>query len=301
MALQVNDPYSFIMNKHTTCYAYIGRKGYPITNMANYAMNNIPYYNKITEIPRNHTGVALDTSTAQNWSNAFSGCYNISTFPDPFYNMASATNMHYTFEDCSNLVNAPVIPNSITDMTGTFHNCSSLVNAPVIPNSVTDMYHTFGSCSSLVNAPVIPNSVTNMSGTFRYCRKLVNAPVIPNSVTDMGGTFEYCPNLVNAPVIPNSVTNMEGTFASCSKFTKVPNIPAKVTNMSYTFFHCPNIQGNIYINARNITCASYCFDGCSTYKKNIYVYKSTKTYNAFYKAMGNSTTNTRWNATLKTR
>jgi hypothetical protein len=34
--------------------------------------------------------------------------------------------------------------------------------------------------------------------------------------------------------------------------------------------------------------------------KNIFVHPNTITYNSLYKAMGNSTTSSDWNATLKT-
>ena len=57
-------------------------------------------------------------------------------------------------------------------MSSTFYQCSNLVNVPVIPNSVTNMSRTFNRCFNLVNAPVIPNSVTNMSSTFYYCINL---------------------------------------------------------------------------------------------------------------------------------
>lgn len=81
-------------------------------------------------------------------------------------------NMHYAFYNCHNLINAPVIPNSVTDMGSTFENCTNLVNAPVIPNSVTSMSRTFLNCYNLVNAPVIPNGVTYMVYTFGDCRNL---------------------------------------------------------------------------------------------------------------------------------
>ena len=132
-----------------------------------------------------------------------------------FYN----TVMSHMFSDCTSLVNAPIIPNSVTHMDYTFSGCTSLVNAPTIPSSVTHMAATFSGCASLVTAPTIPNSVTYMSGTFLGCTSLVNAPQIPSSVTNMNGTFSGCTSLVNAPTIPNSVTNMAGTFRGCTNLT----------------------------------------------------------------------------------
>ena len=104
-------------------------------------------------------------------------------------------------------------------MNGTFVECSNLINAPVIPNSVTDMYETFNYCTNLINAPVIPNSVTDMSMTFNYCTNLVNAPVIPNSVTDMSRTFAYCNNLtgdinIESEIITNAINAFANTTAN---------------------------------------------------------------------------------------
>jgi hypothetical protein len=174
-------------------------------------------------------------------------------------------------------------------MTNTFESCSNLTQAPNIPNSVTNMASTFESCSNLAQAPVIPNSVTSMPNTFRYCNKLTQAPNIPNSVTNMAGTFESCSNLTQAPNIPNSVTNMASTFYGCYNLTQAPVIPNSVTSMTNTFSNCINLTGNIYIHSENITGAALCFTNANL-AKNVYIpytYSNgeyTKTYNTFQKA-----------------
>lgn len=72
--------------------------------------------------------------------------------------------MANAFEDCSSLVNAPVIPNSVTSMDSTFGGCRNLVNAPVIPNNVTSMYYTFYSCYNLKgNIYIKSNRINNTS------------------------------------------------------------------------------------------------------------------------------------------
>ena len=174
-------------------------------------------------------------------------------------------------------------------MVYTFYSCTNLTQAPNIPNSVTNMYRTFYYCTNLTQAPNIPNSVTNMSYTFFNCRNLTQAPNIPNSVTDMSGTFQYCHNLTPAPIIPNRVINMCKTFSYCYNLTQAPNIPNSVTDMAYTFSDCTNLIGNIIIKSENISNFSNCFHYTNASKiKKVYIpYKyangvNTKTYNAAF-------------------
>ena len=161
----------------------------------------------------------------------------------------SVTMMYFTFEDCTSLVEAPVIPDSITDMWWAFAYCTSLVSAPVIPDGVMDIEGTFVDCTSLVSAPVIPDSVMDMEGTFEGCTSLVSAPVIPDGVTSMNYTFQGCTSLVSAPVIPDGVTKMNRTFRGCRSLENAPVIPDKVTDMSDTFSGCSSLSGSITINA----------------------------------------------------
>ena len=63
-----------------------------------------------------------------------------------------------TFNGCTSLVNAPVIPNSVTSMDNAFYNCTSLINAPVIPDSVMYMNYAFGYCSNLTGVVRINSS-----------------------------------------------------------------------------------------------------------------------------------------------
>lgn len=225
----------------------------------------------------------------------------------------NVTSMCDTFYECTNLVNAPVLPNNLINMYGTFSStpirtapiipnsvidisrafagCWNLVNAPIIPNSVTNISGTFHYCSNLVNAPTIPDSVTDMSATFSSCSNLVNAPIIPDSVIDMRETFQDCTNLVNAPVISNSVTNMSSTFDECTNLVNAPTTPNSVTNMWITFQSCSNLTGNIYIESEIVNNATNCFYNTSL-DKDVYIpFQNngvyTATYNAF-KAAGYS-------------
>ena len=194
-----------------------------------------------------------------NMSWMFHNCSNLINAP---VIPANVTNMTSTFFICSNLVNAPVIPAKVTNMRSTFVGCSNLINAPAIPTNVIDMCYTFNGCDNLINAPVIPANVTSMAYTFSGCYNLINAPVIPAKVTNIYCTFGSCSNLVNAPAIPANVTNMAWTFGNCTNLINAPVIPANVTNMHYTFGSCRNLVNAPVISA-NVTYMGSTFSGCS--------------------------------------
>ena len=194
-----------------------------------------------------------------NMSYTFENCTSLTTAPVIPNNV---TNMSYTFMSCTSLTTAPVIPSSVTNMSYTFNGCTSLTTAPTIPNSVTNMQSTFSGCTSLTTAPVIPSSVTNMSYTFENCTSLTTAPTIPSSVKYMNKTFFGCSSLTTAPTIPNSVTDMGGTFYGCTSLTTAPTIPNSVTNMQSTFSGCTSLTGTITINANINTSDSYYYNKC---------------------------------------
>jgi len=153
--------------------------------------------------------------------NTFSNCHALvsaPTIPD------SVTNLGGTFFQCAAL-NTYVgnadgigdfskykIPLNTTSMEGTFNGCSSLVIAPVIPNKVTNMGATFRNCSKLTGAPVIPNSVTNMQGTFKGCTSLQTAPTIPSNVTLLYDTFYDCTALTGTLEINTNSTSYFSCF-----------------------------------------------------------------------------------------
>ena len=188
----------------------------------------------------------------------FINCTNLINAPKIPNGTRSTQNM---FAGCSNLINAPTIPNSVIYMDTTFSNCTSLINAPEIPNSVISMNYTFADCTNLINAPEIPNSVISINSTFYHCTNLINAPVIPNSVTNMDSTFRNCTSLINAPEIPNSVVSMSYTFADCTNLINAPEIPNSVVYMSYTFANCSNLTNTPNI-PNSVTSMNSTFYNC---------------------------------------
>ena len=192
--------------------------------------NKDKYYDKAEEKGQSNTNKDIGIGTDKEVINLDLWSYGITKAGDGIYlgsDIGSETNTGY---DNSNIIEGKiqgVVPQYIyiyeedkifpvTVMTSTFCGCTNLVQAPEIPDTVTDIATTFLGCTSLVQIPKIPNSVTNMWRTFSGCTSLEQAPEIPNSVTDMEMTFYGCTSLVQTPEIPNSVTDMEMTFYGCT-------------------------------------------------------------------------------------
>ena len=115
-------------------------------------------------------------------------------------NGAKVTSLNLTFSGCTNLMEAPQIPQSVRFLNGTFANCTSLVDASnlVIPTNIKEMgttevpYGTFYNCTSLKYLPKIPaNEGTTMHLTFYNCKNLVEKPNLPSHV-DESNVFSGC-------------------------------------------------------------------------------------------------------------
>ena len=51
--------------------------------------------------------------------------------------------MSYSFYNCTNLVEAPIIPDSVTNIEQTFQNCFNLRTSYDFPHKITDLTNTF--------------------------------------------------------------------------------------------------------------------------------------------------------------
>ena len=279
--IRVDNPYT-ISNLWHNCKVNTGiyDNSY-VLNMYVYAKNSISNYNTITEIPSGHLPSDLNTSLAQNWYSAFSNCYRLTSFPDPFYNTSNATNICRIFGECSRIITVPNFDtNNVTDMSKMFYMCSRIIT---VPNFNT-------------------GKVTDMSWMFSYCYNLTTVPNFDTSnVTNMQQVFYGCNNLTTSPNFDTSkVTNMHSTFHSCYNLITIPTFDtSNMTNISFMYSRCYNIRGDLYIESNNVIDATSLFSNASDYTKNIYCHANSITYNTIYNAMRN-TYNSNWNAYLKT-
>ena len=172
------------------------------------------------------------------------------------------TSCREMFRNCTNLTEAPVIPNSVTDCGDMFSGCTNLTEAPVMPEGVTNCNGMFYGCTSLTEAPVIPPSVIGCNSMFSGCYNLTEAPIIPNCVTNCGNMFSSCENLTEAPTIPNSVTDCYSMFYNCTSLTVAPVIPNSVTECRYMFLGCTSLTEAPVIPNKVNNCSSM-FNGCT--------------------------------------
>ena len=170
------------------------------------------------------------------------------------------TSLAYTFQDCTSMVVAPKVPNSITNMEGTYSWCSSLEEAPILPSGVTNVNHTFAYCTNLktytgsndadgdFSGYRLPNTIHSLDSTFSGNKQMTIAPVIPSSVETLSLTFNGCTSLTDI-TIPNSVIGMYATFQDCPSITTI-TIPNSITELdTYLFNRCSSLETVVIPNS----------------------------------------------------
>jgi len=191
----------------------------------------------------------------------------------------------YMFSGCSNLIAAPIIPNTFVGNNAyeyMFDGCSALTTPPDLPKTqlAGSIYkYMFQNCTSLTTIPELPATTLYedcYSGMFKGCTGLIQLPVnyeLPatsltkNCYLDM---FCNCSNLVNAPKLPatsiayNSYAEM---FYNCNALTNVPDIYlSSVTAYSCRamFRGCTSLTNNPIKQFASNTgnyCYQFMFDG----------------------------------------
>ena len=175
--------------------------------------------------------------------------------------------LHETFKDCCNLVETPLIPNTVNDMRSSYCGCTSLRFAH-LSNSVLDISNCFQDCSSLEVAPELPQSLRSMNSAFMNCCKLSQSPDFSASreIIFMENSFENCVelkqgpnlsrchylktiknafkgciNLENIAALPQNIENACGTFEGCTSLTVKPLMPPSAQIDANTYKGCNNI------------------------------------------------------------
>ena len=194
--------------------------------MAYYAQHNIPNYITTHSIPSGYLPSDINTSLAQNWSNAFHACQGIRSFPDPFYDTSNATNMSNMFGLTYNITTVPNFNTSnVTNMSWMFYICRKLTTVPNFDTSnVTDMSHMFHNCMYyLISIPNFDTSnVTDMRYMFQNCRNFSNIPVLNTSkVRLLNNMFHNCVNIQgNLYIESNNVEGAINLFANTPAYAK---------------------------------------------------------------------------------
>ena len=176
----------------------------------------------------------LDTSSAENMREMFSGCSSLQSLDVSDWDTANVKDMNMMFDSCCDLQKLEVgnwKTSSVKDMGGMFHGCSVIPKLEVSDWNVAN--------------------VEDMSKMFMDCAKLQTLKVgkwKTGNVTDMSEMFSHCDSLEELEVRnwnTTNVTNMREMFSNCIKLQSLVvnswNV-RKVTNMCNMFSNCTNIQ-----------------------------------------------------------
>lgn len=144
------------------------------------------------------------------------------------------TDLKFSFANCTSLVGANIL-NFVTSAISAFYGCSNLLEAPVIPESVKYLNGMFEGCSSLAHGPELHDYTDgDIDSLYKGCLSLVDVPNIPKNITSMRNAFAGCENLTtinnfNIPFSKFSLfdnSQIENAFKDCGKLTTI-EIPVK--------------------------------------------------------------------------
>jgi hypothetical protein len=122
-------------------------------------------------------------------------------------------NMHYAYQNCSNLTGSPVCGNNVTNMRNAYYNCYNLTGSPVCGDKVLSMDMTYYNCRNLTGSPVCGLNVADMNNAYSYCYNLTGSPVCGNRVFDMSYTYYCCYNLSgNMYIYSDIILNVKKCF-----------------------------------------------------------------------------------------
>ena len=322
----VNEYGVAINNDCTLSPDYITRE--PIDSMYYYARDHIPNYTNISSYPNSLRYNPL-TNNVTNFSNAFNSCKKLATSFETLYHRfdwESCIDMSNCFYATRNITGNAIIPRTAKDITNAFaySGIESLVPdengmydfggrlvqsafkfcenfsinlSKCLWNNVHNTYYVFRDTNVYGTIGGMEATNYNAYGMLQNTNvEYAQHPMMP-MVIDTSYLFDNCSNF-KGPMYDYFSTAqfkyMLKMFANCrSLLGIIPNIPETIISLEYAFENCSSLSSsNIYILTDNITIATKFTYGC-TNTMNIYVHAGSRTYDAFYKAMG-GTYNADW-------
>lgn len=79
-----------------------------------------------------------------------------------------------TFYSCTNLVEAPALPDTIENMSGAFYNCSSLTTVAKMPDNAKVIDGAFMNCTSLTGTIIVGSNLTDYLMVFSGTTQPIN-------------------------------------------------------------------------------------------------------------------------------
>ena len=184
-------------------------------SLYNYALNNIPDYKNVTEIPQENLDYLNSGLVASTMNSMFDQCYELESIPRLNIDTSKCTDMAYMFRYCGQVANPKITmdlswldTSKVTTMIYMFMN--SGLNGDIdlshfdISN-VTDMRYMFDMCDNLVSLDITgwdTSKVEDMRDMFSNCSNLETI----NGIIDMSGCRFYnfmfygCPKLTKVKI-----------------------------------------------------------------------------------------------------
>lgn len=119
------------------------------------------------------------------------------------------------FAGCVKLTLATMSP-KIKNIDGMYQNCINLKESPVIPNTTVSMNNTFSGDISLTKLSTVPSSVKNMNSSFAGCKRIEGSIVIDATPDDYSSCFSEAAiaTKVNITGISKNLNLIAGTAES---------------------------------------------------------------------------------------
>ncbi len=193
------------------------------------------------------TGIVIPESVKSIGKAAFYDCLLLANamLPDELHTIGDDA-----FLNCEPLTNVELPESLVKIGESAFFGCKALTNIR-IPSKITAIEkETFKYCAKLASVE-LPNGLKTIGDeAFAYCDLL--AVTLPDSLTGIGrSAFNECVSLTNICIPKNVEIIGNRAFNGCTKLASVElaeGISAVIEELA--FRECPNLQYNVYENAR---------------------------------------------------
>lgn len=246
----IENPTSLLMNTNYT--VNIITKGVELVDLHNYARENIPDYENVTEIPPENLEYLTSGLKASRIDGLFNGCVRLTTIPNLNIDTSQCTNMGYMFNTCSYLTSLDVSwidTSNATDISYMFGGkMTSLDLSHFKTSKVTSMSGMFTGMRGLQSLDLSNFDTSNLKDTsymFANCSGLKTLDISTwdtSKITEMNMMFYYCEvKTIDGIIDMTSCTKYDDMFENCLvDGLKVRNIPydfktvTKISSLQYT-------------------------------------------------------------------
>lgn len=121
----------------------------------------------------------------------------------------------------------------LKDISECFYQCTNLLEAPAIPDGVESAEKAFYGCSALKKVPNIPTSAIYLRAAFKDCPALISAPTIHKEAVDIQQIFMGDTSLVGTIKVDCNPSLYDGCFTG-TQITEVCGLTTLKTELLAT-------------------------------------------------------------------